>query len=181
MSVLEEFPLAGGVSGDYVYQKVGIYNADQSVRWTVVDEWAGYGVSSTSPRPLQWISGERYLYIADTGGTDGCGDRFWDNLRKIDLTDGSIEELDLLTYGFPSPDGTATARGRGNTIIVRELQTGAERVFEFEVPKFEIPEVTYMRNIIWSPDSTVLTFPVPCTYPPVTVQVDIVASTVTVH
>jgi hypothetical protein len=184
MSVLEALPLAGGVNhGDYAYQKVEIYNADQSVRWTVVDKWGGYGLGYASPRPLQWIQGERYLYIADTGNADGCGDQFWLDLRKIDLTDGSVEDLDLGTYGFPSPDGTATAQRRGNTVVARELQTGAERVFEFEVG-FEVPDVRYVEDITWSPDSTVLTFSVTnesCTLPPVTVQVDIVASTVTVH
>jgi hypothetical protein len=63
------FPAEGA---DQYYTRLDVKKLDETVEWTVVDEWSPLALGYTIPAAVRWSSDGRYFYFTDRPVPDGC-------------------------------------------------------------------------------------------------------------
>lgn len=82
----------------------------------------------------------------------------------LDITDGSMKPVAGGEVPTPSPDGRYLAYvvdpvcRRGYDLVVRDVETGAERVWQSELPDDDTELVARIPALSWSPDGTQIAF-----------------------
>jgi hypothetical protein len=154
--IVVAYPPQGSGGGDY-HTFVRIDSASDSRSFTVVDEWRPAGLGMTTPVVLRWTQDGSSVFIADTGVPDGCGPRFFENVRRVDLQSGEVTPLDGELSGklSVSPDGSAlVAYSRNAGLVVRDLVGGVDHEITFMQPDGD----WWPGEIVWSPDGRELLF-----------------------
>ena len=144
--------------GNQYYVKVSIANLETGEIRGIINEWRVYGLRFTIPQVLLWSNDDRYLFLAETGNADGSGERFYDQLERVQLASGKLDALDL--PGGPgesiSLDGRQLAHIDGERLALIEIETGQQQELNFDVPRVEWRPA----QIFWSPMSNAVLFSV---------------------
>jgi len=148
----------GSPIGDQYYVRVNLVNLESGSVRTIHDEWRTYGLGFTIPQVFLWSNDGEYLFLAETGSADGSGERFYDQLERLQLEDGKLVELNL--PGGPgesiSADGKMLARIDGERLDLIKIETGEVNELTFEVPRVE----WRTGQIVWSPEGRTILFTV---------------------
>ncbi len=149
-----EMTVATPKTGDRYYTNLTVTDVARTSRWTVVDEWAQYGLGYTLPRPFHWSRDGRYLYVTNEPVPDGCA-LFVNgpDLQRVDLSNGKVTQIvePVGLWLSLSPDETTLAYlswAEGRPLVVRDLANGAEN--EVKLPASD-PN-WQAGNIVWSQD-----------------------------
>lgn len=150
----------GGTSvGEMDFGRVTVYRTDGSQQWVPYEEWSPTGLGDSYLSEFRWSADGRYLYFTHQGNADGCGTPFITNLRRVDLEDGSLSEIELPGLGLDvvtmSPDGGRLAYRTANGLVVQDLESGSAQEIPYEWPAGSEYLVT---GYAWSPDGRQLAF-----------------------
>lgn len=121
-----------------------------------VQRLMGYSI----PWTLAWSENEDFLYYTHRfGGGDGCfsdDDFFGTDLFRFDLeNEETVQLAPKLGYWLAlSPNQTSIAYlTNTNTLKIRNIETGEEVEISIEEKnKYSEPTLTYLSNLIWSPN-----------------------------
>lgn len=143
------FPQAG--ADDRYYTQLKLIKTDQSLAWTVVDEWLNWGLGYTTPSVVRWSQDGRYVYLQDTATADGCQPfPFPSHIRRVDLATGEVTTI-------TPQEGTVLAFSNDDTRLALATNAGRLQVVEvsageaFEID-LELPADSGVADIAWSPD-----------------------------
>lgn len=105
-----------GYSMDYA--RLVVYPVNGSQQWTPYEEWSETGIGDSFLSEMHWSADGRYLYFIQKGVTHPCGYGFVTNVRRVDLQDGSLDEIPLAGLGLgevtvaPGAGQVGQAQGR---------------------------------------------------------------------
>jgi hypothetical protein len=144
----EQFP-----NGKYHVEMI-VERTDGSQAWTAVDEWRGWGLGLTYPRPVRWSEDGRFFYFANVPVSDGCsGFVNGGDLWRLDLESGAVTEvapyLGLVMALSPDERQLAVDASYGRGFLIRDLASGDERSISLPQPA----DWWQMGGLQWSPDS----------------------------
>jgi hypothetical protein len=149
--IVAAYPPKGSNADEYhVWLRIDPYS-DRSKGWIVVDEWLNIGLGMTTPTVMRWTEDGAALFIADTGVPDGCGPRFFMNVRRFDLQAEQVIPLDEKLFGTlsVSPNGSTLVEFSQNAgLVIHDLTGGGTLEVVFEQPDGD----WWPGGIIWSPD-----------------------------
>jgi hypothetical protein len=153
----------GPDTGENYYTRLLIRSTDGAKDWTVVDAWSYFGLGYTVPAVYGWGPDGASVTVVDRAIPDGCLlFEYMMNLRRVDLTDGSVVPLAPNLQGAlaPSPDGTTVA-ALHRELILLDLDGGDERRFPIEVAA----DTWQAGSPVWAPDNSAVAYTViinPC-------------------
>jgi hypothetical protein len=150
-------------TGENYYTRLIIRSTDGAIEWTVVDTWSYFGLGYTVPAVYDWGPDGASVTVIGRAIPDGCFlFEYMMNLRRVDLTDGSVAPLapDLQGALAPSSDGTTVA-ALHRELTLLDLADGDERRLPIEVAA----DTWQAGGLVWSPDNSAVAYTViisPC-------------------
>jgi len=152
------FPIVDGTNAveSHYYTQLKVTRGDHTMEWTAVDEWSRWALGYTTPRPLDWSTDGRCLYLTNRPQPDGCC--LFTNgsdLQRLDLSDGTVTEIvpsvGLVLSLSPDEQTLAYVGYRDRGLVLRDLATAKERSVNMD----DTVQGS-IGSLVWSPDGTAL-------------------------
>lgn len=165
VNLLVALPLVGDESaGDQAYTRLSVSRRDGSLTWTVIDEWAPYGLAFPIPQKFYWSPSETALYFSHHLVPEGCAPFGLDlGLQRLNLQDGQLRQIIRRGGALAlSPDTRTLAYLDGLQLVLRDLHAAQEQRLWFDPGN----SPWQAGQLVWSPDSDRLVFAIaqhPCT------------------
>ncbi len=125
----------------------------------------GHGVGEVTPTGFTWTPDDHFLYFYHQGSADGSGQRFYEDLRRVDLSNGKVETISLSGWSALSPDGkyalgiSSSSQGESKPTLsfqAWDLETGQSIVIP--IPTTNLPKGYIASSIYGAPNGYLFAF-----------------------
>lgn len=119
----------------------------------VLEEWTPHGLGEGRPTGFTFSTDDRYLFFYDSGTPDGCGQPWQGNLRRLNLQNGIIDQIEPFDPNYYgqfslSPDGARAATVQSTVVeIIDTVSNQPNRQIHFtftETDEWSVSDIHWM-------------------------------------